>query len=123
HVMLGDYRAAVVDAEAALGHKPTTPEMMHNIACIFAQAVAAARNDQRTADRQSLAKSYRARALSAVRDTLAMLPLEQRASFWHDKILPDAALAPIRNDEEFKRLGKQESEIRGQESGVRGQKN
>src|SRR5262249_35444447 len=35
-VMLGEYREAVADAEAALHRKPSTPEMMHNIACIFA---------------------------------------------------------------------------------------
>src|SRR5262249_35018151 len=29
-VMLGDYRGAVADAEAALRRVPTTPEMMHN---------------------------------------------------------------------------------------------
>jgi tetratricopeptide (TPR) repeat protein len=98
-VMLGDYRGAVADAEAALLRKPRTPEMMHNIACIFAQAVARAK-----ADRQSLADSYRSRALKAVHQTLAMLRPEERSSFWQEKILPDAALAPIRNDAEFKRL-------------------
>src|SRR5262249_10462860 len=34
-VTLGDYRGAVADAEVALAWKPRTPEMMHNIACIF----------------------------------------------------------------------------------------
>src|SRR5262249_5258769 len=33
-VMLGNYREAVADAEAALKRNPRTPEMMHNIACI-----------------------------------------------------------------------------------------
>src|SRR5262249_26503717 len=41
-VMLGHYKEAVADAEVALRRKPDTPEMMHNIACIFAQAVARA---------------------------------------------------------------------------------
>jgi tetratricopeptide (TPR) repeat protein len=98
-VMLGDYRGAVADAEAALRRKPRTPEMMHNLACIFAQAVARAKED-----RYSLAARYRRRALEAVRQTLMMLRPQERASFWQDKILPDAALAPIRHAPEFQRL-------------------
>jgi tetratricopeptide (TPR) repeat protein len=103
-VMLGDYRRGVVDAEAALLHKPKTPEMMHNIACIFAQAVPRAETDLQEENRQSLADDYRTRALKAIHQTLAMLRPEERLSFWQDKILPDAALTPIRNDAEFKLL-------------------
>jgi tetratricopeptide (TPR) repeat protein len=103
-VMLEHYRGAVEDAEAALRRKPGTPEMMHNIACIFAQALACAEADLQEEDRQFLAGSYRRRALEAVRQTLAMLRPEDRLSFWQDKVLPDAALTPIRNDAEFKRL-------------------
>jgi tetratricopeptide (TPR) repeat protein len=103
-VMLGDYRGAVADAEAALRRKPGTPEMMHNIACILAQAVARAEEDRQTEDRQSLADGYRRRALEAVHKTFAMLRPEERSSFWQEKILPDAALTPIRNEADFKRL-------------------
>jgi serine/threonine-protein kinase len=103
-VVLGDYRAAVADAEAALRRKPTTPEMMHNIACILAQAVARAEADLQEEDRHPLADGYRRRALEAVRQTLMMLRPEERFSFWRDRILPDAALKPIRNDPEFERL-------------------
>ncbi len=102
-VMLGSYREAVTDAEAALRRKPRTPEMMHNIACIFAQAVARAEADPQ-AQRQALTDDYRRRALEAVHQTLAMLRPVERASFWQDKVLPDAALAPIRNDAGFRRL-------------------
>jgi tetratricopeptide (TPR) repeat protein len=98
-VMLGHYREAVADAEEALRRKPRTPEMMHNIACIFAQALARAE-----ADRQSLADSYRRRALEAVRQTLALVSPGERRSFWQDKVLTDAALAPIRNEAEFQRI-------------------
>jgi serine/threonine protein kinase len=70
----------------------------------IAQAVARAEADPKEKDGRSLAQSYRRRALNAVRQTLAMLPLEERVSFWQDKILPDAALGPIRNEVEFKRL-------------------
>jgi tetratricopeptide (TPR) repeat protein len=98
-VLLGDYRGAVTDAEAALGRKPRSPEMMHNLACIFAQAAARAEVDE-----PSLAEGYRLRALESVHQTLMMLPAEERSSFWRDKILPDAALAPLHHEADFKRL-------------------
>jgi tetratricopeptide (TPR) repeat protein len=103
-VLVGHYPEAVADAEAALRRKPRTPEMMHNIACIFAQAVARAEADLQRQGRQSLAASYRRRALEAVHQTLAMVPPQEKLSFWRDKILPDAALRPIRTEAEFKRL-------------------
>jgi len=104
HVMLGHYREAVADAEAALRCKPGTPEMMHNIACTFAQAVAHVEADRDTQDRQALAADYRNRALAAIRQTLRMVRPEERQSFWQSKILPDAALAPLRNDPTFQRM-------------------
>jgi serine/threonine-protein kinase len=103
-VMLGQYRQATADAEEALRRKPGTREMMHNIACIFAQAAARVEADVQEKNRQSLAESYRSRALEAVRNTLAMLLPKERLQFWQDKILPDTALAPIRNEAEFQRL-------------------
>jgi tetratricopeptide (TPR) repeat protein len=103
-VMLGHYRGAIADAEAALRRKPRTPEMMHNIACIFAQAASRVEEDFQEEDRSSLAARYRSRALAAVRRTLALLRPEQRRAFWQDKILSDAALKPIRNEAEFERL-------------------
>jgi serine/threonine-protein kinase len=103
-VMLGDYRGAVADAEEALRRKPGTPEMMHNIACTFAQAVARAEADLPAEDRKALADNYRRRALEAVHQTLALVRPEERFSFWQEKILPDATLTPVRNDADFKRL-------------------
>jgi tetratricopeptide (TPR) repeat protein len=103
-VMLGQYRGAVSDAGEALSRKPRTPEMMHNIGCIYAQAVDRVAADRQEEDRESLADGYRSRALEAVRRTLAMLRPEERLAFWQDKILSEAALTPIRNDAEFKRL-------------------
>jgi len=102
-VMLGDCRGAVADGEAALSRNPCTPEMMHNIACIFAQAVARAEAG-REEDSQGPADEYRCRALDAVYQALNMLRPEERGPFWREKILPDAALAPIHNESRFKRL-------------------
>ncbi|HJZ93231.1 MAG TPA: tetratricopeptide repeat protein [Gemmataceae bacterium] len=102
-VMLGDVPGAVADAEAALSRHPTTPEMMHNVACIFAQA--AGRADAGPGSNHSeLAEGYLRRAVELVRRTLEMLRAEDRPSFWRDKILTDPALTPIRDDLEFKRL-------------------
>jgi serine/threonine-protein kinase len=103
-VMLGDYRGAVADAEVALRLEPRTPEMMHNLACSFAQALARVEADPHAEGRQALAASYRRRALEAIHQALAMLRPDERLSFWREKVLPDAALAPIRNDAEFRRL-------------------
>jgi hypothetical protein len=79
---------------------------MHNIACIFAQAVAQVEGG-REEDSQALVEDYRRRASEAVHQTLNMLPPEERLPFWRDKILTDPALAPIRNDVRFKRLREQ----------------
>jgi hypothetical protein len=78
--------------------------MMHNIACIFAQALARAQADLQEKDRKSLADGYRSRALEAVRQTLALVPPAERLPFWKEKVLPDAALTPIRNEAEFQRI-------------------
>jgi tetratricopeptide (TPR) repeat protein len=103
-VMLGDYREAVADAAAALSRKPDTPEMMHNIACAFAQAAARAEADRAEKDRLALAAGYRGRALEALRRTLELVRPDERAAFWRDKVVPDAALAPLHEEAEFKRL-------------------
>ncbi len=103
-VMLGDYRRAVADVEEALRRKPASPEMMHNVACIFAQAGARVEEDTEREDRAALAADYRNRGLEAIRQTLQLLRPEQRRAFWLDKILPDRALAPLRQEEGFRRL-------------------
>jgi tetratricopeptide (TPR) repeat protein/tRNA A-37 threonylcarbamoyl transferase component Bud32 len=101
-VMLGDWRPAIADAETALARTPNTPEMMHNIACIFAQA--AARAEETGHDE---AGDYRGRALDAVRQALSMLRLADRQSFWRDKVLRDSALTPVRDDARFEALRQQ----------------
>jgi tetratricopeptide (TPR) repeat protein len=106
-VSLDDYRGGIADAAEGLDRKPLTPEMMHNIACIFAQAIPRVQGDSQEPNRRLLAGRYRIRALVAIRETLTMLPPEERLSFWQDKILPDTALDPIRNEAEFKNLQEQ----------------
>src|SRR5207248_788681 len=87
-VMLGDYRGAVTDAEVAVRLEPATPEMMHNIACVFAQAAARAEAEGR-AGYQVVVDDYCRRAVEAVRQSLGMLRPEERAPFWREVILAD----------------------------------
>jgi eukaryotic-like serine/threonine-protein kinase len=95
--MLGKYRDALADAEEALRLKPRTPEMMHNTACIFAQAATLAAADQQSA----LATTCRRRAIETIQKTLDMLPEGERFAFWCNKVLPDSALAAIRQEQDF----------------------
>ena len=104
NVMLGDYQEVVDDAEVALRRKPGSPEMMHNIACIYAQASARADADQTAKDRQDLKATYRNCGIDALRQTLEMVPPEERPAFWRTKVLPDMALTPLRDEAGFKRL-------------------
>jgi serine/threonine protein kinase/Tfp pilus assembly protein PilF len=97
-VVIGRYQEAIEDAETALRLRPNSPAMMMNIACIFAQAMERASADADRKDRQALADGYRKSAVDALRRTLAMLPAEQQRVFWKDKILPDPALASLRQD-------------------------
>jgi tetratricopeptide (TPR) repeat protein len=103
-VMLGRYPEAVADAERAYRLKPATPEMMHNLACIFAQAAGEVRADPKQAQRDALAREYTGRALTLIRRTLDMVPRAERAAFWRDRIREDKALAPLLATPEFKQF-------------------
>ncbi len=103
-VMLGRYRSAAADAEEALRRKPQSPEMMFNIACIFAQAAARIDDDSDKSDRHVLRNDYCRRALAALRQAVSMVPPGERRIFWREKVLPDAALAPVRNHMDFRRI-------------------
>src|SRR5436305_526135 len=81
-------------ADEALRRKPGSPEMMHNLACTFAQALARVRADTAAQDRETLAARYLERALGAVRQTLALVPESQRPAFWQTKVASDSALDP-----------------------------
>jgi tetratricopeptide (TPR) repeat protein len=105
-VMLGRYREAVRDADEALKRKPTAPEMMHNLACVFAQAAARAEADT-APDRQALAARYRERAVEAVRRTVDLVPAEGRKAFLRDSVIPDQALDPIRQTPAFGQILKE----------------
>jgi serine/threonine protein kinase/tetratricopeptide (TPR) repeat protein len=104
-VMLGDYRRAVADAERALReHEPRSPEMMHNIACVFALAASRVRADAAEPQREFLETGYRRQSLAALRKALDLVPPRSRLAFWQEKMRPDTALDAIRQSEDFVRL-------------------
>jgi eukaryotic-like serine/threonine-protein kinase len=103
-VTLGDYRGALADADQALEQELDSPEMMHNLACIFAQASAKVTADGAEPKREFVAAECRRRAVQTIRKTLALISESERAAFWRDKIAPDPALAPLHHDPGFREM-------------------
>jgi hypothetical protein len=73
--------------------------MMHNLACVFAQASARAGKDE--------AAGYRDRAVVCVQQTLALVPEKERTAFFRGSVVPDTALDPIRENPAFRQLLKE----------------
>jgi tetratricopeptide (TPR) repeat protein len=103
-LMLGRYRDAVADAEQAVYCGPTTPQMYHNLACLFALAAEWAAQEPAEDLGPAAAARYRDKALKAVANALALVPPEQRQSFWRTHVLPDPALASLRHCAAFRVL-------------------
>src|SRR5262249_53216991 len=109
-VMQGAYRPAVADAEEALRrHRPRTPEMLHNAACVFALAAARVHADAAEPRRDALETDYCRQAVAVLRYALLLVPPERRPAFWQEKMRPDPALDAVRGSVEFGRL---DSELR-----------
>jgi tetratricopeptide (TPR) repeat protein len=114
-VVLGDCRRGVADAEVVRRRKkPDNPAMMHNLACLFAQAVAQVKADTEQ-ERRALQTLYRRQAIEALGQALLLLPREQRLAFWQEQMRPDRALDPIRTSAAFSQFEKQ---LREEYSGV-----
>jgi tetratricopeptide (TPR) repeat protein len=103
-VMLGQYRAAAADADTSWQQPPRTVEMLHNLACLFAQVADKARADAAAPDGAALAERCSNQAVQALQKALALLPPEERGPFWRARMQPDDALNPIRDSAGFKRL-------------------
>jgi tetratricopeptide (TPR) repeat protein len=106
-VMLGRYREALADAETAYRLVPRSPEMMHNLAYIFAQAAPRVKADQKGPRGEALAREYTARAVQRLRQALALVPPAERKDYWLSKMHRDPMLAPIYCTGEFERLEKE----------------
>ncbi len=107
-VMLGDYRRAVADSEEVLRQKKAdTPDMWHNLACIFAQAAGRVRSDLREEKRLTLEAQYSQQAVESLEKALLLVPRKQRLAFWRDTMRPDTALDPIRKSDTLIRFDRQ----------------
>jgi serine/threonine protein kinase/Flp pilus assembly protein TadD len=101
-VMLGDYQRAVADANEVLRQKKAdTPDMLHNLGCLFAQAAGRVQADTREAKRVALEADYRRQAVAALGNALVLVPREKRLAFWQEKMRPNSALDPIRKSPAF----------------------
>jgi serine/threonine protein kinase/Tfp pilus assembly protein PilF len=117
-VYLGDTRGAAADAEQLLKAKgPDTPEMKHNIACLFALLLSRINAHVAGPERPAVEKRYRQHALEALREALALVPADRRSRFWLEKMCPDDALDSIRNCPEFVQLDRQMRQEASQPAG------
>jgi tetratricopeptide (TPR) repeat protein len=105
-VALGQYHAAVADAEQALHHGPPSPRLLYNAARIYARAEAGLAADAWRYDRStpSLRASWRRRAIDALSRALALQTPEEAARFWQTYVRNDASLNLVRSSPAFKRL-------------------
>ena len=96
-VRLGEYRAAIVEAEESLRLPPPAARRAYNAARIYAQAATLAAADVRNAGREAVmvVGRYQDRALGLIQQALGQLPADQRMAFWRDQVLSDPALKPL----------------------------
>ena len=73
-VMLGRYREAVTRCRRGAERKPSAPEMMHNLACVFAQAAARAEADTAAPDRLAAPPATASRAVARRPPDAALRP-------------------------------------------------
>ncbi len=99
--LLGQARAAIADAEQARRCPPAGPEMMCQLAGIYARAaVQAAPRDAPAAGR------YRTAALEVLRQALTRTPAGERRAFWRDRVLADKALRSLQDLPDFQALAR-----------------
>ena len=95
--MLGDYRAAIAEAEESLRHDPRSARRAYNAARIYAQAAIAAAAEVGEKGRLAvtLVDRYQDRAVALVKLALERTPAERRAAFWQGQVAADPALRPL----------------------------
>ena len=104
--MLGDHRAAVADADEALGRGSPTSRALYNAARIYARAadVAAAEAPRAGLAMLRATEDYRDRAQALLRRSLEALPADRRGPFLRDVIPADPAFATLRRRPKFGQL-------------------
>jgi tetratricopeptide (TPR) repeat protein len=104
-VVVGDWRAAVEDAEGAVKRGPATPRLLYNAARTFARAAGrlpAAALER--GPRSELKRQYEGKALELVRSALELVPAGRQGAFWKEYVEPDPALVAVREAAGFGRL-------------------
>jgi serine/threonine protein kinase/Tfp pilus assembly protein PilF len=104
-VQSGEYDAAIKDANTAVGCTPQDPRTLWNAANIFAQVFG--KLDAEGAGSPAAWEAhfqYQEKALSLLRQALALTPPEKRAAFWRQKVLPDRDLEPIKRSRGYAEL-------------------
>ena len=106
-IKLGQVAEALTDADEALRLGPDAPEMIYNLACIFALAVHRADSPAATKEAERPAERNLLRAIELVRKALKAFPADRRESYWRENIVPDSDMDPIRHSPEFLQLTKE----------------
>jgi serine/threonine protein kinase/Tfp pilus assembly protein PilF len=101
HAYLGEYREAIAEARQVRDCKPSRSETLLNLACLYALASAQVEEDAAEKDRSRLAAAYRDQALAALAEALDSVHVEDRPSFWRQKVVTDTALASVRKTPRF----------------------
>lgn len=103
---LGQYKAAITDAEEAVLRGSATPRLFLNAARIYAQVSgrlqAEALRDKRLRPPECI--PYRERAVQLLRKTLESLPADERATFWRAHLENNTAFDPVRSSPNFDKL-------------------
>jgi tetratricopeptide (TPR) repeat protein len=106
-VLLGHYRQAIEDAEAALRLGPRDPRTLYKAARIYAQAVGRLDEEGRQGTQAPTwqRSGYERQALHYLRQALEQTPAEERAALVRDQVRrTDHAFDPIRPSPAFARL-------------------
>jgi tetratricopeptide (TPR) repeat protein len=105
-VALGQFRAAVKDAEESVLHGDIEAHLVYTAARTLAQAAQSAAREPRPRGKPDLniIRDYQDRAMKFLRQAFELTPPEARAAFWREVVEPDPALSGIRRLAEYARL-------------------
>jgi serine/threonine protein kinase/Tfp pilus assembly protein PilF len=102
---LGEYSLALEDAD----HAASLPTVTSQACCQAARLYALAAAQQSTLTRPSpaLLRRYQERAVQLLRQTLELVPVEQRTAFWREKVKSERAFVAIERTAGFILLERQ----------------
>lgn len=113
-VMEGDYEGGIKKAEEARSKFPSDPLFAYNVACLYSQAVAAVKKDEKSADREKRGDEFTKKALGELKRSVE---LGFNEFDWMNK---DPDFAPIRELPEFAEIAKPGAEKPAAQAPARG---